>query len=81
MNMELYIAILETSVEHLNKLQNLLSAKYAVSNTAISREGLEIEAQNIELILTEITETAKKIESGAIRCNFLIKTVEKSSGK
>lgn len=69
MNMELYITVLETSVEHLNKLQNLLSAKRAVFKTAISKEGADVEAENVKLILTEIAETAEKIKNGAVSLN------------
>lgn len=67
MNIELYITILESSVEHLNKLQNLLSAKYrALDYSGISKDGVKLEEENMKMILREIEDTANKIQEGAI---------------
>ena len=66
MNMDLYITILESSVEHLDKLQKLLSVKHGVFTCrGMTQETMEVEMQNIGMILKEIAETAGKIEKGA----------------
>ena len=58
MNMELYIAILETGVSHLGKLEKLLEAK---NMTHQCTGDLDSEEQIIS-ILQEILLTANKLE-------------------
>ena len=65
MNLELYITILESSVEHLNKLQNLLTIKLHTLSGSISSEAADVENENARMILLEIAETAEKLEKGA----------------